>query len=109
MIDKIVESDEYTPEMNKMVGGMSEVKKLLQFEQIARLDAIRQNESGMVADFNYLVNELEGFKLPTYWHHIGEVLIAKALQYTNDFTFYKKYISGLHLNPFIKLLQKQVK
>ena len=32
MVDKIIASTDYTPEMPKMEGGMAEVKKLLQFE-----------------------------------------------------------------------------
>jgi thymidylate synthase len=107
MVDKIIASTDYTPSMEKMIGGMAEVKKLLYFEQVARIDAQYHNSNGMVADFNYLSNELGKLNLSTYWNDIGEVLIAKALHFTNN-TLFKGYVKDLeeHGNPFSKLLSQ---
>jgi hypothetical protein len=105
MVDNIINSVDYTPEMPKMAGGMKEVKKLLQFEKIAREDTIMQNNNGMVTDYNYLINALLGLNLPSYWHYIGEVLIAKALHFSaGNSLVYENFVNGLKLNPFQKLL-----
>lgn len=105
MVDAIISSFDYTPEMPKMVGGMEEVKKLLYFEQLARFDTIRLNEQGLNADKNYLLAELLGLGLPTYWHHIGEVLLAKALHFTSGVNpEYIIFVKGLKNNPFQNLL-----
>lgn len=104
MVDDIYYSHDYSEPMPPMEGGMSEVKKILLFEHIARLDTIRQHEQGMAADFAYLVEELQRINLNSYWYSIGEVLIAKALHFT-DSAYYKKFVNNeINNNPFKKLL-----
>lgn len=103
MIDRIIGSTDYSLEMPKMVGGMKEVRKILQFEKIARLDTIRQFNQGLTADFGYLAEELQRLNLTKYWYNIGEVLLAKALHFTGS-GYYKKFVNELTDNPFQKLL-----
>jgi hypothetical protein len=105
MVDEIYYSQDYSEAMPKMYGGIAEVKKILTFEKLARLDTLRCNEQGMVADYNYLINELISLNLPRYWNYIGEVLIAKAIHITDyKGPLYNGYINTLVNNPFKKLL-----
>lgn len=105
MIDKIIESTDYTPAMENMVGGIAEIKKLLYFEQLARFDTIKSVERGLNADLEYLIVELDKLGLPKYWKHIGEVLIAKAVHFSKH-NKYQNYVKTLVGNPFQKLLSQ---
>lgn len=109
MVDAIILSEDYSPAMQHMQGGMAEVKKLLRFEEMARLDAIKMDEQGLSADEVWLTAELKKLNLPLYWEFIGEVLIARALWFPNPGKHYEWYIKTLKHNPFQKLLLQQVK
>jgi thymidylate synthase len=108
MVDAIIESEDYTPSMQHMVGGMAEVKLLLTFEALARKVTIELAQQGLLTDIKYLERELDKLGLPTFWNNIGEVLIAKAINLLdgNNGATYLDYVRNSinNGNPFKKLL-----
>jgi thymidylate synthase len=104
VVNNIISSIDYNySTMPKMIGGMSEIKKLLYFEKLARFDTIKQVKQSHYADLEYLIAELDKLNLPKYFKYIGEVLIAKAIHFSK-INKYKNYVESLVDNPFKKLL-----
>jgi thymidylate synthase len=107
MVDSIIESNDYTDRMPEMPkeSNMQNIRKLLEFEQEVRMDAINQFNRGLNADYTYYLFKLAELKLPVYWVSIGEVLIAKAIHFTSGKgAVYTNFVYGLKSNPFQKLM-----
>jgi thymidylate synthase len=98
-VNELIESLDYSERMPEMPkNSMKQVKKLLQFEELARKMAIESNLLDKEIILNDLLTEFDSLNLDSYWMYFGEVLIAKVLDYTKNKHLINKLISKT--NPF---------
>lgn len=94
MVNAIISAEDSHIGMRTMPGETSYayIKPLLEFERYARKKAVTHK-----VVLNDLLNTLYELKLNEYWTEVGYILIAKALEYTNN-DIYKTFIKEQFIN-----------
>lgn len=110
MVDNIINSDDYTKEMQPMPKGTTynSIKPLLYFERDLRKKAIELKKDGkQINQYTWQV-ALGQLNLDAYWNQFGIILILKAMEYTGikrEDSQFKSFVkSNLYspLNVFFK-------
>lgn len=96
MVNAIMSADDGTISMRPMPKetNYNYIKPLLEFERYARKTALTNK-----VDIGDLLENLYKLNLKPFWHEIGCILIAKALEYTNH-KAYKDFIKTFENSPY---------
>jgi thymidylate synthase len=98
-VNELIESLDYSERMPEMPkNSMKQVKKLLQFEELARNEAKEAALFNRKINLDFLLISLDELSIDRYWSHIGEVLIARALSYNEEAELI--YMAVSKTNPF---------